>query len=319
MQDWNTIQALTVTEMQWLFQGPSLQSERCGDGAESWGCLLSPSSSLPVDHPGVVAEVGPACRCGCVVHLGVAKPRRILATSTASCPGRTFWLIQVIFLLTAAYKYSQIIFRLISRQYWVWALWRSLWNDFFYIIWHSVVGTVMWTQNGFIHFLWEKYDFCLCFNSIGWNLFDLQLSLHYITSMSDLWNHTANSYFALNNSIYKSTKWLHHPLQSYNQSYGVMPIHSECYWNVLYAFKISACFSIKWPRFSNIILFDIISHVSQNWHLLGNAIKLRSSIHVTTKPMLLDALTWFNIISAAPPKWLLWISSITFNILASAQ
>ncbi|PNE09434.1 hypothetical protein B7P43_G00201, partial [Cryptotermes secundus] len=75
-------------------EGPSLQSESCRDGTESWGCLLSPSSSLPVDHPGVVAEVGPGCRCGCVVHLSVAKPRRILATSTASCPGRTFWLIQ---------------------------------------------------------------------------------------------------------------------------------------------------------------------------------------------------------------------------------
>lgn len=85
---------LTTTEVRELLQGPSLQSEHCGEGTESWGCLLSPSSSLPADHPGVVAEVGPGCRCGCVVHLGVAKPRRILATSTASCPGRTFWLIQ---------------------------------------------------------------------------------------------------------------------------------------------------------------------------------------------------------------------------------
>lgn len=107
MQDGNIIHALTVTEVRELFQGPSLQSEPCRDGTESWGCLLSPSSSLSVDHPGVVAEVGPGCRCGCVVHLGVAKPRRILATSTASCPGRTFWLIQVsllIWLPTPAHK-----------------------------------------------------------------------------------------------------------------------------------------------------------------------------------------------------------------------
>ncbi|KAJ9591191.1 hypothetical protein L9F63_002262, partial [Diploptera punctata] len=75
-------------------EGPSLESESCGLGTESWGCLLSPSASLPVDNPDVIAEVGPGCRCGCVVHLGVAKPRRLLATSTVSCPGRTFWLIQ---------------------------------------------------------------------------------------------------------------------------------------------------------------------------------------------------------------------------------
>ncbi|XP_069681082.1 uncharacterized protein gogo [Periplaneta americana] len=73
-------------------EGASLETEPCG--TEAWGCLLAPSASLPADHPEVVAEVGPGCRCGCVVHLGRAKPRRILATSTASCPGRTFWLIQ---------------------------------------------------------------------------------------------------------------------------------------------------------------------------------------------------------------------------------
>ena len=85
----------TNVETQGLLQGASLQTESCGEGTESWSCLLSPSSSLPADHPGVVAEVGAGCRCGCVVHVGVAKPGRILATSTVSCPGRTFWLVQV--------------------------------------------------------------------------------------------------------------------------------------------------------------------------------------------------------------------------------
>ena len=85
----------TGTAAQGLFQGPSLETESCGAGSESWSCLLSPSPSLPADHPGVVAEVGPGCRCGCVVHVGVAKPGRILATSTVSCPGRTLWLVQV--------------------------------------------------------------------------------------------------------------------------------------------------------------------------------------------------------------------------------
>jgi len=83
------------TAAQGLFQGPSLQTESCGAGSESWSCLLSPSPSLPADQPGVVAEVGPGCRCGCVMHVGFAKPGRILATSTVSCPGRTFWLVQV--------------------------------------------------------------------------------------------------------------------------------------------------------------------------------------------------------------------------------
>lgn len=49
---------------------------------------------MPADRPEVIAEIGPGCRCGCIVHLGVAKPRRLIASSSKSCPGRTFWLIQ---------------------------------------------------------------------------------------------------------------------------------------------------------------------------------------------------------------------------------
>ncbi|KAM8707766.1 hypothetical protein ACLKA7_014839 [Drosophila subpalustris] len=40
-------------------------------------------------------EIGPGCRCGCIVHLGSSKPKRIIAGETQSCPGRSFWLIQV--------------------------------------------------------------------------------------------------------------------------------------------------------------------------------------------------------------------------------
>ncbi|GAB0092724.1 hypothetical protein DMENIID0001_077550 [Sergentomyia squamirostris] len=79
--------------------GPAVETERCG-GPESgtWECLYGSGNSLtgevPADRPEVIAEVGPGCRCGCIVHLGAVKPRRLIASSSRSCPGRTFWLVQ---------------------------------------------------------------------------------------------------------------------------------------------------------------------------------------------------------------------------------
>lgn len=85
-----------------LFQGKALESESCGNET-GWNCQLfqwedSGNSVLPAELPEVKEEIGPGCRCGCVVHLGAAKPRRMLATSTHSCPGLkpTMWLIKVI-------------------------------------------------------------------------------------------------------------------------------------------------------------------------------------------------------------------------------
>ncbi|XP_068082960.1 uncharacterized protein gogo [Anabrus simplex] len=77
-------------------EGPSLETQHCGVGTGTWDCPRSvPEDDQEVaDRPEVQAEVGPGCRCGCVVHLGFAKPRRLVATSSKSCPGRTFWLIQ---------------------------------------------------------------------------------------------------------------------------------------------------------------------------------------------------------------------------------
>lgn len=83
-----------------------METEKCGSSNDAsvdstWECLYGTGSSggtddvAPADRPEILAEVGPGCRCGCVVHLGQAKPRRLLATSSHSCPGRTFWLIQV--------------------------------------------------------------------------------------------------------------------------------------------------------------------------------------------------------------------------------
>lgn len=76
-----------------------METERCG-GPESgtWECLYGSLNSLtgevPADRPEIMAEIGPGCRCGCIVHLGVSKPRRLIASSARSCPGRTFWLVQ---------------------------------------------------------------------------------------------------------------------------------------------------------------------------------------------------------------------------------
>ncbi|XP_055696759.1 uncharacterized protein LOC129797908 isoform X1 [Phlebotomus papatasi] len=80
-------------------EGPAVETERCG-GPESgtWECLYGSGNSLtgevPADRPEVIAEIGPGCRCGCIVHLGAVKSRRLIASSSRSCPGRTFWLVQ---------------------------------------------------------------------------------------------------------------------------------------------------------------------------------------------------------------------------------
>lgn len=76
-----------------------METEKCGTGiGNSWECFYGngiSSNDIAAEIPEVKAEVGPFCRCGCIVHLGHAKPKRLLATSSQSCPGRTFWLIQV--------------------------------------------------------------------------------------------------------------------------------------------------------------------------------------------------------------------------------
>lgn len=70
-----------------------------GPVAGTWECMYGNGNfylgEFPADRPEVKAEIGPGCRCGCIVHLSVAKPKRLIASSAESCPGRTFWLIQV--------------------------------------------------------------------------------------------------------------------------------------------------------------------------------------------------------------------------------
>ncbi|XP_053696681.1 uncharacterized protein LOC128743987 [Sabethes cyaneus] len=79
-------------------EGPSVQTERCGTQSsfDSWECMFSPAagSSLPAEIGSVSTEIGPACRCGCVIHLGVVKPKRVVASSSESCPERSLWLVQ---------------------------------------------------------------------------------------------------------------------------------------------------------------------------------------------------------------------------------
>ncbi|XP_059469430.1 uncharacterized protein LOC132193076 isoform X2 [Neocloeon triangulifer] len=79
-------------------EGKSLESEQCtnlspcADGS-GW-TSMTPGAPLPAENDQVQAEVGSGCRCGCVIHLNSVKPRRLLAASSQSCPGRTFWLVQ---------------------------------------------------------------------------------------------------------------------------------------------------------------------------------------------------------------------------------
>lgn len=82
-----------------------MQTERCGLVLTEpslqnispdclYGSLNLLTGEIPADRPEVVAEIGPGCRCGCIVHLSPEKSRRLIASSSRSCPGRTFWLIQ---------------------------------------------------------------------------------------------------------------------------------------------------------------------------------------------------------------------------------
>ncbi|KAH8259201.1 hypothetical protein KR026_000721 [Drosophila bipectinata] len=79
-------------------EGPSVETEKCGKSiADTWDCIYETSgtSMAKANSTEVSQEIGPGCRCGCIVHLGASKPKRIIAGATQSCPGRSFWLIQV--------------------------------------------------------------------------------------------------------------------------------------------------------------------------------------------------------------------------------
>uniref|UniRef100_A0A1I8N531 Netrin receptor UNC5 n=1 Tax=Musca domestica TaxID=7370 RepID=A0A1I8N531_MUSDO len=78
-------------------EGPSVQTEKCGQSiADTWDCIYETSgTSNNKNRTDVSQEIGPGCRCGCIVHLGASKPKRIIAGATQSCPGRSFWLLQV--------------------------------------------------------------------------------------------------------------------------------------------------------------------------------------------------------------------------------
>lgn len=81
-----------------LLQGPSVETEKCGNAiADTWDCIYESSGATftAANRTEVSQEIGPGCRCGCIVHLGSSKSKRILAGATQSCPGRSFWLIQV--------------------------------------------------------------------------------------------------------------------------------------------------------------------------------------------------------------------------------
>ncbi|KAJ8723107.1 hypothetical protein PYW08_003019 [Mythimna loreyi] len=68
--------------MEHLITGQAVELAACECAARPW----AGDSSM------VVAEVGAACRCGCVLHL--APSARLLAGSARACPARSFWLLQ---------------------------------------------------------------------------------------------------------------------------------------------------------------------------------------------------------------------------------
>ncbi|KAK9880256.1 hypothetical protein WA026_010131 [Henosepilachna vigintioctopunctata] len=79
-------------------KGHAVETEKCGaEIGNIWECFDGNYNALDpalADTLTVKQEVGLYCRCGCVVHLGRENPKRVLATSSRSCPGRIFWQIQ---------------------------------------------------------------------------------------------------------------------------------------------------------------------------------------------------------------------------------
>lgn len=71
-----------------MLQGKALETQTCGN-EKAWDCPRTASL------PGVQRYLGHECRCGCIVSLNNDSPNVLLETSSTSCPGRTFWLIQV--------------------------------------------------------------------------------------------------------------------------------------------------------------------------------------------------------------------------------
>ncbi|XP_047990679.1 uncharacterized protein LOC125229781 [Leguminivora glycinivorella] len=71
---------------------PAYGAKYCeGQAVELAACECA-SKPWAGDSSMVVSEVGPQCRCGCVLHL--APSARLLAGSAKACPGRSFWLLQ---------------------------------------------------------------------------------------------------------------------------------------------------------------------------------------------------------------------------------
>uniref|UniRef100_A0A336L527 CSON003189 protein n=1 Tax=Culicoides sonorensis TaxID=179676 RepID=A0A336L527_CULSO len=77
-------------------EGPSVETEACYGikNPDSFECLYGEYDKTVLEHGNVMEEIGPACRCGCIIHLGKVKSKRVIASSAQACPGRTFWLIQ---------------------------------------------------------------------------------------------------------------------------------------------------------------------------------------------------------------------------------
>lgn len=73
-----------------------MDTEECGISAvDRWQCLYGGTLVAMAERGETVGEMDPLCRCGCVLHLSRFTTKSLIATSSESCPGRAFWLIQV--------------------------------------------------------------------------------------------------------------------------------------------------------------------------------------------------------------------------------
>ncbi|XP_050532355.1 uncharacterized protein LOC126900580 [Daktulosphaira vitifoliae] len=83
-------------------QGPSLQTEKCGEKAlyghecekveQQQIKTYGDNSSLDILPKQDSEELGNECKCGCVIHM--SKATRTISATTKGCPGRSLWLIK---------------------------------------------------------------------------------------------------------------------------------------------------------------------------------------------------------------------------------
>ncbi|XP_037959273.1 uncharacterized protein LOC119688674 [Teleopsis dalmanni] len=78
-------------------EGTSVQTETCNNNtSQTWNCIYEGGIELnAIKLTQNLQETGLKCRCGCIIHLTSSKQSRIITATTQTCPGKSFWLIQI--------------------------------------------------------------------------------------------------------------------------------------------------------------------------------------------------------------------------------